>query len=368
MMVARVSTTLAAMFSDGQYISAIPAAGIFAPLIALFWGLFVGVIHFYLGETYTYSLLLMSLMLAISSFGAMLGIWLWVGYCLGDGLLFLLGIGYFSTARNFLDRVGLFYLPSILSYLLLATLLIIIPFASQGLREQSLKFKMPPFLRTILGAIIQLAVVAGLVYVWTQSMPVLIRPIFTWHRNSPSTAAIAPLQRTGWVLSIVAIIFGTARIIAEKIALARPAAKMRARAAQASLRLAAAFKRFRIPGFITVIPKAILFTFLLSGMFEGWLDAILFFIFLVIVLEAREFISNYMLFWMRIVSFVPILIRFIIALAISSVFGYIILNLMWRDARTFLPIIIGTAFSFIVFAILIPGHSARTKSRARRTT
>ena len=87
----RISGLLTSLASDGAYLRAWPAAAALAPIGCLLVGLLAGWTHFsnsYIALSYTNSLLLMALLTIFSGLGGGLGLWLLVGYIVGDFLLF----------------------------------------------------------------------------------------------------------------------------------------------------------------------------------------------------------------------------------------------------------------------------------------
>jgi hypothetical protein len=130
----RVSRILPAILADGLYLSAWPRVAAIAPPLALLLGLLLGWLHFAPGETFTFSILVMALMLLVSNFSAALGAWLWLGYVVGDFFLFRRNIYSYSVLEQFVHvRV-----PLLIAYVLLAMLLVFIPLLSPWLRRQVL--------------------------------------------------------------------------------------------------------------------------------------------------------------------------------------------------------------------------------------
>src|SRR5262245_41799418 len=84
----RISLSLSAVLTDGLYLTAWPQVGAIAPPLSLLIGFLLGWLRFTPGNTFTFSIYMMALMLVVSSLGAGLGAWLWTGYVIGDFFLF----------------------------------------------------------------------------------------------------------------------------------------------------------------------------------------------------------------------------------------------------------------------------------------
>ena len=81
----KLSRTLGAIAVDGAYLTHWSILSLWAPLLCLVIGFVFGSTHFLSrGETFTFSVLLMCILVAISSFGGSLGLLLTVGYSVGD--------------------------------------------------------------------------------------------------------------------------------------------------------------------------------------------------------------------------------------------------------------------------------------------
>ena len=100
-----------------------------------------------------------------------------------------------------------------IEYGLLYMLMVKIPMVTKALTAQ-LRF---PFLPLKTGfnvaAVLYMLLTGVLVYFWTQTVPVLIRPVFTWVSTSPPAKATVPLQHYEWVIIFVAIVIAAFRML-----------------------------------------------------------------------------------------------------------------------------------------------------------
>ncbi len=115
--------TAGAVLGDGAYLRRWPPAALAVPGGGFLLGLLLGAVH--PGVLYTYSFVVVALMLAVAAQGAAMGLWVWSGYALADLVLTdRSALPGFFPFRDAADRVLDGYLPLLLTYLLLATLLV----------------------------------------------------------------------------------------------------------------------------------------------------------------------------------------------------------------------------------------------------
>src|SRR5205823_7139746 len=111
------------------------------------------------------------------------------------------------------DTVGLFG-GKLVSYILLAIPAITVPLLatqlSQGLRVRQLA---DPNVRLWVQATIHGAICGVLIDLWSQSVIVLIRPLFTWVGADPTVEAIYPVQEQTLLLVIAAFVAGAGRVL-----------------------------------------------------------------------------------------------------------------------------------------------------------
>ncbi|MBW4625526.1 MAG: hypothetical protein KME49_08480 [Brasilonema octagenarum HA4186-MV1] len=367
--VSRFSPMLAVILTDGFYLTAWRKVSAFGPPLCLLLGFLIGWFHFAPGNTFTFAIWVMALMLAISSFGAGLGAWLWLGYSLGDFILF----PHLQNSDWLNFNVWIYLrIPLILSYILLGILLVSIPLTSKGLRRLTLpglEEKLPELtltqrrIMTGIAAVIQAGLMAALVYVWTQAVPTLIRPVYTWQGNQPPVEAIQPLQTSGQILVVVAAILGIIRVVIEYESLNNPSVKRQPGVLQGVLTKKASLRPF--PVLIAVPIKAAFSTFMLSGILTGWQDAIIVGVLLLLAMLLRESVLIRLdTRWINQICRVPLLLRIVVAFGINYFLAVKIVEVMWNSTSTFLPIVISTILSFVVFALLIPNAGSQKQKKA----
>jgi hypothetical protein len=344
--VSRLSRGTARALADGIYLSAHPLVGAVGPAASLVAGVLIGWQHFTFGETFTGSLVVMGGMLAIGIIGAGLGTWLLVGYMIGDFFLFSHPI--FNLFESPILRFVHVRVPLLLSYVLLAQLLVSIPLVPATIRRG-----LPAGLgrlRGVLGYGLGLVVLGSLVYLWTHAVPTLIRPVFTWKGGNPPIDAIQPLQHRGRVL----IFFAMAAMVV-RIALERSVpSEVTTRAAGVHLAIAKAtpLRGLRPP--VRAGTRAVLASLLLAGIVDNLVEGVILPGILFGVFWGRDQVQTVLPRWAQLVSRVPVLVRLIAGFALGTVVATQTLHLLWRSTGSFFPILLSVVLSLVIFAILIP--------------
>jgi hypothetical protein len=347
-MAARRKGALALLLADGFYLERWPQLAAWAPLLAFAAGVAAGGTHFSRCATFTCSLVLMTGFVVIATLAGALGLWLWVGYVLGDLFLFYPqmppGLGRFLTGR---------LAPAILSYLLLF-MLVSLPMASQALRRRVLP-RLATWLsrRLIAGAVLQGVIQTGLAFVWIHAVPTLIRPVFTWRENLPSIEAVAPLQKFGGVLIVLAALAAFGRVLLQVWSFTD--IELAGRALDLQELLVAGERRAgpAVPPWLRVSMQALLSTFLLAGLLATWLDALLLWGCLAAVLALQRMIPRWRR-WTAVAARVPWLARLAAAVVASYWISATVVKSLWPVTSTFRPVTVAIVLSITVFAFLFP--------------
>jgi hypothetical protein len=368
--VGRWSRALAGILVDGLYLSAVPLLSACMPLLLLLLGLLIGWLHpgFADQEVFTASLLVLAIMIGIGASSAAWGGWLWLGYVLGDLLLYR-HAGYQYFRGQFFEQLFRARLPLFIPYILLALALMFIPLISRLLRTQTLGWlKRSGAITTGLQAVLQGLLQGALVFMWTQAVPTLIRPVYTWSGSNPTVEVMQPLQAWGWALAIFAALPAVARVVFERRNMGQPGVAQRAAALQTALRANVLKQRPPLPVWASVVLKTIFTTFLLAGVLETWVDALLFAIVLALMLLGRAYLTTRVGFWVRLVARIPLLIRLVVGVLVNFFLTTWIVTAMWNNSSgTFRPIIISVALSLLVFFLLMPDLSVQAPRSGTRT-
>ncbi|NCR54817.1 MAG: hypothetical protein GPJ10_15920 [Microcystis aeruginosa L211-07] len=244
-------------------------------------------------------------------------------------------------------------IPLLLSYALLSILLISIPLTSQGLRLQTVpRLKTLGTIGLVTEGLLQALIQSTLVFVWTQAVPILIRPVYTWQGITPPVAAIQPLQYNGQMLALLAGILGAVRIFLEFKSSSDSQVKERGEKLREVL-LSRKMPNNSLPPVIGVFIKAICSTAMLSGMLSNWFEAIILGLSITGVMLLRDSTPKKLIGWANIVNRFPILLRLIAATWLSYFLASMIIELMWRG-DSFISIVISTMVGIMIFALLMP--------------
>jgi len=201
--------------SDGGWLRAVPGLGLIGPVVALLVGLFRGGWRPAEEVTYTYSLAWVCVLVAVALAGCGLAAWLWSGFVLGDLLVFQHpSLGSFFEPATPWDWLVEFLLPHLISYLLLAALLLGTPLVALLARGTvtgllAAASRQAGLTAGVAAAALGAGVQAGL---WTQAYPLLIRPLWTWRTqlNRPDPTAITPIQQHALLVGAAAALAAAA--------------------------------------------------------------------------------------------------------------------------------------------------------------
>jgi hypothetical protein len=196
---------LAGTAGDGHFLTSVPPLAVLAPPVAFIAGLIVGAGQLGYEQVYTESIPLMAAFIALGVFSNQLGGLAVLGFALGE--LFLadrtLGIGKGGAFLLPTDRfasglsgtVAREWLPLLITYLLLATAVVVLPRTARMLVASlgRLKF-VPAALAWPLASGLYVMVVWISVRTWAAAAPILVRPRYTWLNTLPNVTQIAPLQ------------------------------------------------------------------------------------------------------------------------------------------------------------------------------
>jgi hypothetical protein len=335
---ARLSGALGFVLRDGEYLESVPPAAAYAPPVALLVGLLAGWVHPFAQEPFTTSIVLMAVALAVGTISAACGAWLFVGYAVGD-LFVARGPAFGGTVGNDLKT----YAAILLCDIVFAMLIVIIPITARALSAE-VTARWFPQRGELPTHIISVVAVAALAFAWAQGALVLTRPFFTWHSLSIPTAEVQALQLAAVVLPTIAALAMASRAVLETqlltIATARPAAQIRP-------------ERKPLPPPVALGVRVAFAVFLLAGLMDSWIDALLVAVAMVVLLVLREpalrRIENRLLVVLRL----PILPRLLAGAIISAVLGVVVVGIFGADGFV-RPIVVSTLISLIVFSLLLP--------------
>jgi hypothetical protein len=382
----RLGSLPALAANDGAGLAAVPPLGAILPPLAFLLGLLCGTVRFATVWSFSESLGVMALFAFVAFFGgAGPGLWMWAGFALGDFFLYrhpTIYVSAWNPLEGFVRTRGAW----LLLYVLLALLLVVFPLTASALRRvTTLPSQVAGPGVLIAGGVIYVVVAGVLAYSWSQSVPILQRPIFTWHDTSPTVESMSPLQQHAQWVVLAAIVGAIGRVVFE--ALTRGNEGVQGRATRFAAMIAGAGRQrvtwTSVPLPARLVAGAILTTLLLSGMLPGWGDGILLLLLLAVVYISRQFLSDLVPGWYGLLNRVPLVLRLLVAAVISRLLTPLVLAPLWpygyetnpllklfdpilnrvRDSTSFRPILLTTLIGLIIATILTPPAPRPRQSR-----
>jgi hypothetical protein len=374
--VGRVSVSAAVALIDGFYAVAWPWAAIVASPFALALGVYAG--WHTLGYTHVFSesMALMMLAAVLGTLGGHFGFLFVAGFAIGDFLLARpeWGCPFGSGSVACGDMVVLNHLlrvriPLLISYGLMAWLAFKIPVVTKALlAELPLSGRLGPRSRFIVGIIGHAAMTVLLAYFWTQTVPILIRPVFTWRNWDIPPDAVIPIQVHGSMVVAAALAASIARMLLQGAVVFHPERGRRVDWLRARLSSHTNDRPVLavLDPWVGTALAATWSTLLLAGTFESWAEAIILGV-LVLILQAahRRLIPVPLGPWPRLLDRLPVILRVLAAVIVAHVVSRRVLEAaLTSTSNSFRPVVMVVGIGLIVFFLLNPGPS---KDRVRRT-
>lgn len=352
---------LADAFADGAWTARWRKVSAFAPPIAFGVGFLFPVLWPWMKDVYTESLLFLMIVVAGAILSGPVGVMLLLGYVLGDLASVLFERGYGRGPR----LAGHF-----VSYMLLALPAVILPQLGRRMSEQIASlWSTESELRHALRALLYALSSGLLAFLWCQAMIVLVRPVFTFARNSPTTEAVIQVQtRWGWVVA-VAMLCAAARVLVEEVARRSSAGAWITELEQQRWADPARRGLFwrRTPLIVRVALSAMVVTLLLSGTYANLFDA---FIVLVTIGVLKAWRSGlfgaFPPWWSKAATKIPVLVRFILAPLIGYALAHAVIAVFWRTG-SLRPVMLGALLTLIIFHLLFPHRRPEISSAKQRS-
>lgn len=352
------------MAADGGWLRAIPGFGPGAPVAAALLGLWWGAIRPAGQVTYSSSTTILLTMMGVALLGCGVALWLWVGFVVGDLVFFAHPALAQATERpKPWDLIVQFLVPQSLSYLLLAVLLLAVPLTALVARG-AVRGVLRPRSRgaAVLAAPLAAAVGAGVqAAAWSQSFPLLIRPLWIWRGRSPVANAIVPVQEHRWWFALVA------GGVAGLVGLVAPLAQQRL-GGRRPLVVVTGARRQEVgvaqtrKAAVAAVARAVAATLLLAGLIETWARATAVFAVLLaaFVFQARfAAVTPFGRWWL---SRVPLGLRLLIAVIVAGATAWLVGRRTVESssgvtrivADDFGPMLAASVLAIAVVALLLP--------------
>jgi hypothetical protein len=378
----RLADGLATTLVDGLYLVAWPLPAFLLPPLVLLLGVLLGATHPGYVVTVTESIPLLLLLVVLGTASGHLGLAFLAGYVLGDVFLFnlerlarlpaevgkVLGAGDPPAAAVALavDQ-GAYWLPLVIQYGLMALPLCALPLLTKALvRSLAGLALLGPWAGSAAAAAVHAALTFAVVYLWTQSVPLLIRPLFVWRGEAMNPAAVAPAQDHGPAIAAVAVVAALGRMALQALTAYVP--RVRAALDPALARLGAAPPLTpladRTPRPLAALGRALSTALLMGGLYAAWADwAILFA--LVLLLEAARvgLVPVPLGRWPELSQRLPVVVR------VGATFGALLvlanaLAPLVADAETFRPVLLLAGASLVVSFLLNPVSPLAPRAQA----
>ncbi len=346
--------------SDGFYLCAGPSIAGWLSLGAFISGVTFGWTHFLFSTVFTESraLLMFLIFLAVSS--ANLGLLFTLGFAIGDLFLNPDQIPSPLTASNWVD----FYLPHLLEYTLISLMTVQVPLVTKGLLSRftfAARLNQTKRRTAAIGG--HLFLTLALVYFWSQGLPLLIRPLYTWPHGEPGSEAMWPLQEEFYWLLAVAALASITRVylqcrLAEQPEEVSKITPYETHYREMELKSRRASKPYL---WFTVVFLSLWSTLLIAGMMSAWFDALFALAIILLIRAAREkLISLPLGKWPKIAAKIPLVLKILLGFGIVYAVSWLVVRTqMNAGLQSLRGILMMTLFAMVVVYLLHPIMKSR---------
>jgi hypothetical protein len=363
----RLSTGLATILADGLYLVAWPGLAAVASPLALLLGGALGATHPGYDLAFSESVPLLLLIVVLGTFSGHLGLLFLAGYALGDfflfdrqGQLLLIRVRAVDPSLALLQNLTRVRVPLLIQYGLMALPLVAYPVMTKSLlRTMTFLTRLGEQGAFVASAVLHGAITFALVYFWTQSVPLLIRPLYTWRGASVEAAAVVPVQQLGPALAAAAVVASVVRLALQGMTAYLPRFRQPLDAAEARFQEAEAAGGVtpltdRLPAALAALGRALATALLLGGIYQSWAEGIALFLLLVVIEGARARVLPVPLGpWPDLMERVPILIRLGGATLLIIYLGSTLAAAV-RSAPTFRPLVLLSGLAILVYFLVNP--------------
>ncbi len=333
------------VLADGSYLLRWTPVALGLPVVAFVAGLAVGAWRPREDLLYTYSILYPAVLLGLASFGAAIGLWAWLGFVIGDFLLF----PHVFYRLDPIDHAIREQFPLLITYELLFALLVLGPLAVRGMADGAIR----PVHRLVpAGApraavrLLAAAIVAGLVAAaWSSSTQILIRPVATLQDTILDPRAVQTFRMDGSALILVAVVGGVVGLVLGRRTPVLPAAGPPARSQST---------RSVVAGSVVV---GVLVGIGLLGLLDQPADAVFLFGATILAALIRSAIPRWLPAYASAVNRIPLIIRVIAIAVLGDLTGTAILQATSLDGsllESFRPLLLSATVAMLLAALAFP--------------
>ncbi|MDQ3742654.1 MAG: hypothetical protein M3389_17115 [Actinomycetota bacterium] len=336
------------MAADGRYVLAWPPAALAAPAAALAVGA-VASARLDADEIYTYSIATVAVLAAVAALGAAFGLWAWIGFVLGDLLLHRPQDG--ALFANSVDRLEEVYAPLLVSYVLLAALLVVAPAVAAGVRIAVTALAGPGAVALTVGLALYAALLAGFSYLWAQAVAFLIRPVWSYRDLAPDLPGIEPMQQRGEVLARTIVVAVVVRLVLELVS-----RRMRPETQIPDTELISSDPPRPAPPWLAIPLKTALLTLLLSGLLDDGDSALPVALLIAGILALQTVILPRMSRVVDAIRRVPALLRVAATGVVAYILAVRIVEPVATQTQSFTRLVTSVLLSLAVAAVLLPAE------------
>jgi hypothetical protein len=346
---------IAKAMADGVWTAAWRGVAAYAPVVAFAIGLLCRLIFRDINISFSESLPFMLLVIVGGILSGPVGVMLLAGYIVQDLLVgdkVGASTGVHASAPGILGG-------KLVSYLLLSVPAVTIPILGRLLADNiGLRFLTNPNSRLAGLMAVHAAIMGALVFLWSQAMLVLIRPLYTLAGSEPNDEAIRPAQE-GWIWLVLA----AALAAALRVYLAREYVHHAPRAHVATSlarRRSIGDKKGvleRVPEAVRVAIATTTVTLVLAGTYDGWLDALIVAVVTAVIGLWRANLIHRVpvpVSWALMVRRVPPIYRLLAAPVIGYVVSIVVLAPLTIVASGLRLVMFGSLITLVVFNALFP--------------
>lgn len=363
----RLSRGLLVTLLDGIYLMAWPRVAASATPLVVVAGFLLG-LHpgpdstLQNPEAFSQFLPVLILAVVVGALSGQLGAGFLIGYVVGD---------FFFATTGWEDVLEV-RIPLLITYALLAFPTIFFPLFTKALVVRfTILIRVGSWASVVGGGVMAAFFSWVLVYLWTDTASVLLRPVFTWQGTSIPPEAILGLQSYSILLATLAAVSSAARIGLQALTAYSPAYSRPLDSVQEQLNSASPLIPLveRIPLPLRVMAKAVAITLVLAGLYSFWLEGVALGVLILLVIAARQgLISVPLGRWPDLVEKMPRVLRLGVGLLVVSLLTLPVSALL-ETSETFRPLVMFTAVSMVVFYLLDPiAPEARTEPEAKEPT
>jgi hypothetical protein len=345
--------------TDGIYLWAWPPVARWIGPVLLLLGLVQGSQHYGYDWVFSESLSFILLLVIVGSLSAHAGFLFLAGFIVGDIIFFRQLLSQANPHR---------YIGALtIQYFLMATSAVGLPLLSRALVAPLIPPRWwPTGLRFPITATLYVLIAVWLAYCWVNSIPLLIRPMFTWlGHGQPTVQAMTPAQVQGGYILAAAAIAAAMRIVVQSKITVLPGRREQVGAVQdAVLSMEPVSSWFeKAPPIARTTLYGLWITLVFSGMYADWWDAALIFVCAGVLSAVRVGLLKVPLRrWSHIMEKTPLIGRLLAGTLLIVVLGNQVLVRELQRTNTFRPFIFMTAVALMLFFLLNPGIPADTNT------